>query len=95
MGCCTAWWRSRAGLRDVRVVEAATGVLDGVEVRLLAAELRPASLATVRRYEGAAGAARADAVSAFRCDGRRGLRGRRGTAGQLAVLGRAGARRPP
>ncbi|WP_131827959.1 hypothetical protein [Mycolicibacterium fortuitum] len=42
-------------LRDVRRINQGTGLLDGVEVRLLAAELRPARPAEVRRYGGGCG----------------------------------------
>uniref|UniRef100_A0A5Q5BT94 Uncharacterized protein n=2 Tax=unclassified Mycobacterium TaxID=2642494 RepID=A0A5Q5BT94_MYCSS len=38
-------------LRDVRRVEAATGDLDGIELRFVAAELRPVRPAVARRYE--------------------------------------------
>ncbi len=41
----------QGALRDVRRVEAATGELDGIELRYLAAELRPARPTTLRRYE--------------------------------------------
>ena len=37
-------------LRDVRRVEAATGELEGIELRFVAAELRPARPMTLRRY---------------------------------------------
>ncbi|MFQ2845651.1 hypothetical protein [Mycobacterium paragordonae] len=37
-------------LRDVRRVEAATGELDGIELRFVAAELRPARPMTLRRH---------------------------------------------
>jgi len=50
-GRCTALWRSWVALRDVRRVVAATGALDGVEVRFLAAELRPVRSLVARRYE--------------------------------------------
>jgi hypothetical protein len=36
-------------LRDVRRIDGATGALDGIEVRFLAAELRPARSAMLRR----------------------------------------------
>ncbi len=41
----------QGALRDVRLVEAATGVLDGIEMRFLAAELRPVRASVARRYE--------------------------------------------
>ena len=40
-------------LRDVRQVDAATGALEGIEVRYVADELRPARPFVLRRYEGA------------------------------------------
>lgn len=41
----------QGALRDVRRVESATGALDGIELRFVAAELRPARPTTLRRYE--------------------------------------------
>lgn len=41
----------QGALRDVRRVETATGVLDGIEMRFLAAELRPVRASVMRRYE--------------------------------------------
>lgn len=41
---------SQGVLRDVRRVSDTTGDLDGIEMRFLAAELRPARLAVLRRY---------------------------------------------
>lgn len=40
----------QGALRDVRRVESATGELDGIELRFLAAELRPARPVTLRRW---------------------------------------------
>ena len=40
----------QGALRDVRRIEAATGELDGIELRFVAAELRPARSMTLRRY---------------------------------------------
>lgn len=40
----------QGALRDVRRVEAATGELDGIELRFVAAELRPARPMTLRRH---------------------------------------------
>lgn len=41
----------QGALRDVRRVEGATGVLDGIEMRFLTAELRPVRASVMRRYE--------------------------------------------
>ncbi len=40
----------QGALRDVRRIEAATGELDGIELRFVAAELRPARPMTLRRH---------------------------------------------
>lgn len=56
--------RADGDLRDVRRINQGTGLLDGVEVRLLAAGLRPARPAEVRRCGGAADAVCAVGVAA-------------------------------
>ena len=42
---------AQGALREVRRIEATTGALDGIEMRFLAAELRPVRPSVARRYE--------------------------------------------